>query len=180
MPNEIPLYDLDNKNWVKNASAAGPIFAVDYKSGQAQAGKDFTIYVGHRDLAVMLAKKIEDSLRGMIQNPLRAGSAASRTDVPMTRAGMVTGRFAAYGVKWLAPFSGKTVAMAAYGYQGFPGIEGVDVEYIGDDVAKPGGYARAYGQLVSLFGTYVVGNEHPFLQRPPSGADANSLMGLRR
>ncbi len=179
-PAAIPVFDLDAKAWAPGAANLGPVFAVYYKSGQAQAGKDFTIYVGHRDLAVALAKKIEDGLRGSIQNPLQPGSAASRTDVPMTKAGLVSGRFGAYGVKWRSPTSSRIMAMANYGYQGFPGIEGVDVEFIGDDVAKPPGYARAFGQLATLFGPYFVGSAHPFQPRPPAGADATSLLGLRR
>lgn len=175
MPDSIPIYDLDSKQYRPGASAMGPVFGVYYKMGQAQVGKDFTIYIGNRDLAVKLAKQIESNLRGLITNPLVPGSAASRTDVSMTKSGLVSGRFAAYGVKW--PLTGgRTVSMASYGYRGFPGIEGVDVDFVGDDVAKPGGYGRAYGQLASLFGGYFAGHEHPFQPNPPAGADASSVL----
>lgn len=177
MPDSIILFDLDEKRYRPGASAMGPVFAVHYKMGQAAAGKDFTIYVGPRDLAVKLAKQIETGLRGMITNPLVPGSAAARTDVPMTKSGMVSGRFATYGVKW--PLAGGRVAkMGFYGYRGFPGIEGSDVKSIGADVADPAGYGRAYGQLSALFGGFFAGYEHPFQPSPPAGADANSLLGL--
>lgn len=146
-----------------------------FKAGEAAAGKDFTIYVGERDRAVRMAKVLEQNLKPYIKTPLTRGAAAFKTDTAMTKSALVSGRFAAYGVKWRV--GTNEVKMAWYGYQGFPAINGPDNEFSEeDDEAKPSGYARAYSQLASLFGSYFIGNEHPFVQSPPMSAAENSIL----